>query len=210
MTGEENHSDEPFLRGDQARDVDQREQGTLDELRVRPDSAAALRYFDSLPPVTVEEMLGPWRGSGLNTQHPLDGLLECFRWYGKRFDTPEDVHPLIFTGRDGHFLSINPSRVPWGLLLRRPRLARLARLPVVGHLFAVARSLLATTKPQARLRMTQYRGVLSATMCYDSLPIHDIFRKIDENAVMGAMDMRGAPQPFLFLLTRVGPGDAPG
>jgi hypothetical protein len=154
-------------------------------------------------------MLGSWRGSGLNTHHPMDGLLECFHWYGKRFDTPEDVHPLIFTGRDGRLVSINPSWVPWGLL-RRPRLTHLARRPVVGQVFAVARSLLATTKPQARLRMTQYRGVLSATLCYDSLPIHDIFRKIDENAVMGAMDLRGTPQPFLFLLTRAEPDDVPG
>jgi hypothetical protein len=39
-------------------------------------------------------------------------------------------------------------------------------------------------------------------MCYDQLPIHDVFRKVDENTVLGAMDMRGTPDPLVFFLRR--------
>src|SRR3712207_331793 len=62
---------------------------------------AALDFYDSLPPVGVEELLGSWRGSGLPTGNPLDGLLERFGWYGKRFDDPETVYPLVFRRSDG-------------------------------------------------------------------------------------------------------------
>jgi hypothetical protein len=158
-----------------------------------------LRYFDSLPSVTVEEMLGQWRGAGLATGHPMDGLLERFGWYGKRFETAEDVHPLVFTTDAGVLVSVNPAVLPAGLLLRFPRLAH---QPLAARLFRLLRSLLSTSRPKARLRMTEYRGVVSATMCYDALPIHDVFRRIDHDTVLGAMDMRGSPQPFVFVLTR--------
>ena len=49
--------------------------------------------------------------------------------------------------------------------------------------------------------MTEYRGVVSATMCYDRLPIHDAFRRVDDVTVLGVMDLRGAP-PYVFLLER--------
>ncbi|WP_344971207.1 DUF4334 domain-containing protein [Streptosporangium fragile] len=179
--------------------VDQFGRVVPEELRTRPDGAAALRYFDSLGTVTIEEMLGLWRGSGLNTGHPMDGLLETFGWYGKRFDSPEEVHPLVFPTGKGRLFCINPSFLPVGVLLRHPGLAR---LPVAPRLFGVARPLIATTRPQARLRMTQHRGVVTATMCYDRLPAHDAFRRIDENTVMGAMDIRGLRQPLMFLLRR--------
>jgi hypothetical protein len=67
--------------------------------------------------------------------------------------------------------------------------------------------LLQTEQPKARLRMTEYRGVVSATMIYDSLPINDVFRKVDEDCVLGAMDMRSTPQPFFFVLRREGRPD---
>ena len=53
-------------------------------------------------------------------------------------------------------------------------------------------------------RMTEYRGVVSATMIYDSLPINDIFRKVDDDTVLGVMDLRFTPQPFFFILLREG------
>jgi hypothetical protein len=39
-------------------------------------------------------------------------------------------------------------------------------------------------------------------MIYDSLPINDVFRKVDDDTVLGAMDLRFTPQPFFFILTR--------
>jgi hypothetical protein len=50
--------------------------------------------------------------------------------------------------------------------------------------------------------MTEYRGVVSATMSYDDLPVHDVFRAVDGDTVVGAMDLRGLEQPFLFFLRR--------
>jgi hypothetical protein len=49
--------------------------------------------------------------------------------------------------------------------------------------------------------MTEFRGVVTATMCYDALPIHDAFRRIDDDTRLGVMDLRGAP-PFVFVLER--------
>ena len=65
-----------------------------------------------------------------------------------------------------------------------------------------ARHLLRTTKPKARLRRMEYRGVVSATMIYDALPILDIFREVDQATLLGLMDLRGMPQPFFFILRR--------
>jgi len=66
--------------------------------------------------------------------------------------------------------------------------------------------LFATRRSQARLRLTEYRGKSSATMIYDSLPINDVFRKVDENTVLGIMDMKGVAQPFFFILRRENDG----
>jgi hypothetical protein len=61
----------------------------------------ALAFFDGLPAVPADEMLGRWRGSGLPTGSPLDGLLEAYGWYGKEFLDAETVHPLLFHDRTG-------------------------------------------------------------------------------------------------------------
>ena len=77
---------------------------------------AALAFYDRLEPVGVEEMIGSWRGEGLPTGNPLDGLLERFG--------------------------------------------------------------------------------------YDALPINDVFRKVDDDTLVGAMDLRGLEMPFMFVLRR--------
>ena len=159
----------------------------------------ALAFFDALPPIPVTEMFGSWRGCGLQTGHPLDGLLEIFGWHGKRFEGPEDVHPLVFDGPNGSVFSINPSLIPLGFAVRH---AKVLRHPIVSGLCRLFRFALRTKKPRARLRMTEYRGVVSATMIYDSQPINDVFRRVDEDTVLGAMDFRLIRQPFFFILRR--------
>jgi hypothetical protein len=47
-----------------------------------------------------------------------------------------------------------------------------------------------------------YRGVLTAKFCYDALPINDVFRKVDDDTLVGAMDLRGLEMPFMFVLRR--------
>lgn len=160
---------------------------------------AALDFFDSLPPVTVEEMSGAWRGRGLDTGNLFDGLLERFGWHGKRFDGPDQAHPLLFDDGRGGVFSVNPAFLPVPLMLR---FSSLLHRPIVAQAFRPLARLARTTAPRARLRTTVYRGVATATMCYDALPIHDAFRKVDENTLLGAMDMRGLPDPFMFVLER--------
>jgi hypothetical protein len=50
--------------------------------------------------------------------------------------------------------------------------------------------------------MVEYRGVVSGTMVYDALPINDHFRAVDDDTLLGAMDLRGLADPFLFVLRR--------
>lgn len=159
----------------------------------------ALLRFDGLGAIDPDELTGRWRGSGLHTRHPLDGLLERFAWYGKAFETSEIVHPLLFKNPKGNIYAVDPARVPLGLALRRPTLARssLARL-----LFVLSRGLLRTSSPTARLRKIEHRGVASAAIIYDSQPIIDHIRRIDDGRVLGLMDLRSMPQPFFFLLSR--------
>ena len=54
----------------------------------------ALALFDSLPAVPLQAAQGAWRGEGMHTGHPLDGLLEACHWHGKRIDGSEHVQPL--------------------------------------------------------------------------------------------------------------------
>jgi hypothetical protein len=163
-------------------------------------------FFDELPPVRVAEMTGVWRGSGLPTGHRLDGLLERFGWYGKRVDGPDGVHPLLVDGGRRGVLSVNPALVPLSLVVRY---APLLRNPVAAGLFRLLRGVVRTREPRARLRMTEYRGVVSATLCYDALPVHDVFRRVDGDTVLGLMDLRGSDRPFAFVLRR-GAAGGPG
>jgi hypothetical protein len=144
-------------------------------------------------------MLGRWRGSGLPTGSRLDGLLEAYGWYGKEFIGAESVHPLLFRGRDGRPHPVDPALIPIGLLRDHAGLARLWPVRwVVGRL----RPLLYTNRPKVRLRSVEHRGVTTAAMVYDALPIIDVFRRVGPDVVLGAMDMRGLPAPFFFVLER--------
>jgi hypothetical protein len=48
----------------------------------------------------------------------------------------------------------------------------------------------------------EHRGVLTAAMVYDALPIIDVFRRVSSDTVLGLMDMRDLAAPFFFLLRR--------
>ncbi|MEV0713185.1 DUF4334 domain-containing protein [Asanoa sp. NPDC050611] len=166
----------------------------------------ALAFYDSLDTVSLDEMIGSWHGEGLATGHLLDGMLEHLGWRGKRFVGPNEAHPLIFDAGGGRRVGVNPAFVPLALI-RHPRLLH---APFAERIFSVIRPLVSTGKPKARLRLTEYRGVVTATMCYDALPIHDVFRKVDDDILVGAMDMRGLEKPFLFVLSREEPAGSGG
>jgi hypothetical protein len=173
----------------------------LDVLAGGAPLAEVLGVFDELPGVDVRDVLGRWHGSEVPTGHPLDGLLAASGWHGKRFDGPDDAHPLVFARADGRRFAVNPAVVPVGLLVRRPALAR---HPLAVRAFTAIAPLLATRRPRARLRMTEHRGVVTATMVYDALPILDVFRRLDDDVLLGLMDLRGVPDPYAFLLRREG------
>jgi hypothetical protein len=161
----------------------------------------ALALFDDAPAVAPEFMIGTWRGAELPTGHPLDGLLEASGWWGKQFIGGESVHPLLFPTADGSALwAMNP-------LLAFSSLGLVTKVPALRHrnyasFIARAKPLLGTTAPKARLRSTTFRGVDSATMIYDQLPINDVFRRLADDTVIGAMDLRGSAVPYFFVLQR--------
>lgn len=160
----------------------------------------ALELFDSLETVDTEFMIGRWQGDGYPTDHPLDGLLEVSHWYGKLFESDDDVHPLLFSNRRGKLVRVNPGYM-------KPSYALAGHMSkfkskTVGNIFQFLLPLFSTSKSRARLRMMEYRGKTSATMIYDQLPIHDVFRKLDDNNVLSVMDNKLIEDPFFFKLTR--------
>jgi Domain of unknown function (DUF4334)/GXWXG protein len=171
----------------------------LRELSAGTTAATALAFFDSLPAVGLDAVIGRWRGTGLPAGSPLDGLLEAYGWYGKEFVDPEAAYPLLFRDRAGRPTPVNPAVAPTSLLRARPELAR---LPAARAAFTAIRPLLHTRRPTARLRMLEHRGRLSAAMIYDALPVIDVFRRVDDDTLLGLMDLRGLPDPFLFVLRR--------
>jgi len=160
----------------------------------------ALAQFDGLPPVEIGELAGLWRGAGLHTGHPLDGLLERYGWYGKAFITSGDVYPLLFR-RGGELVAIEPAVLPVGVAMNFPQWVKSG---IAHRAFSLAMPLLGTDKSSGRLRLVTFRGTVSAAIIYDRQPIIDHLRRLDENRVMGLMEWRSRPEPFFFLLTRVG------
>ena len=165
----------------------------------RCTTAEALALFDSLESVAIDFMLGRWRGGEVSTGHSMDGLLELANWYGKEFISSECVHPLLFSDSSGEVFKVAPNAqaMKFALGLSIPQ------NDLVKATATFLTSLLKTEESQARLRMTEHRGQLSATMIYDHLPINDIFKKVDEHTVFGLMDYKASQQPFFFSLTRV-------
>ncbi|MFI6998506.1 DUF4334 domain-containing protein [Nocardia sp. NPDC050175] len=156
----------------------------------------ALALFDSLPAVPFAEITtGRWRGDELDTGHALAGVLVASGWYGKQFDDADTVHPLLFAA-DGVVFPVDPRRVPLGLAGRIPMAGVRASKKALGYL----RFAFQTHRPTARLRNVEYRGVVSAAMIYDHLPIVDHFRRVDERTLLGVMDMRGMSEPYFFIL----------
>jgi hypothetical protein len=161
--------------------------------------AESFEFYDRLEPVSLEFMRGVWKGEGFPTNHPMDGLLEAFDWYGKEFVDQENVHPLLFQHGNGKIYRVHPGRVPLGLAMIYPH----NLLWLVKPFFRLGKLFLKTKKSKARIRLVDFRGKQSVAMIYDDLPIYDHFRRIDQNTVLGVMDLKGLTQYFFFVLHRV-------
>ena len=169
------------------------------------DTRAALELFDRLPAVEPAQMLGCWRGESFASGHPLDGILETYHWHGKAFHSEDSVDPLLFRTRGGEVLPLRAVMPDPAWLKHWPWL----RGRAAGDGFQRwLLPLLRTRAPQARLRRLHHRGISTAAMIYDNLPIVDVFRRLDDQTMLGLMDARGIPQPFFFLLRWEGEDNA--
>jgi hypothetical protein len=154
-----------------------------------------LKIYDSLPPVTTEFMMGRWKGFEITTGHSMDGLLVPSGWYGKIFLNKEEVHPLVFFGNGKKELyAVNPKNIPLNMTFPKSS--------ILGTFMKLVRPFIQTKKSKARLRMVEHRGKITATMLYDDKAIYDHFAKIDDNTVLGCMDLKGLEEPYFWVMER--------
>lgn len=170
-------------------------------LRSNVTQEEAFSFFDSLESVEMDELWGLWKGSELTTGHPFEGLLTAASWYGKRFVSIEEVYPLVFENSDGRLYAGNPFFIP--ITLPYDKLPY--RDKIIYGAMKIAGPIITTKKSSARLREVNFRDKVSAAMVYDAKGIIDIFRKIDNNTMMGIMDIKGmsTDKSYFFILDRV-------
>ena len=112
---------------------------------VPPDRVSAL--WDSLTPARVDDLAGSrWRGTGLDTGHPMSALLGQMNWWGKDFSDPRRVHPILVTDDRGQVVPDTSATGGggaslWEVAFRGRPCASMVydRLPVIDH-FVVADS----------------------------------------------------------------------
>ncbi|KAG2735857.1 hypothetical protein G9P44_002071 [Scheffersomyces stipitis] len=152
----------------------------------------AFEVFDSLPPASVEDLVG-WKLKGYEviTGHPLEGLLSANGWFGKEFYDANNGQPLLIYNSDKDdgedvyacdplalFESLNQGK------------------PIRGNTSLKAEA------SRCRLKTIVFRGATTVSMFYDQVPINDTFKKVDENTFFGYMDHKDAPLPYFFVLEK--------
>lgn len=161
----------------------------------------AFAFFDSLECVEMEELWGMWKGAELTTGHPFEGLLTAASWYGKRFVSPEEVYPLLFKKSNGKLYAGSPTLLPVTFPFHRIPF----KDKVVRGAMKVVGPIISTRKSSARLREVKFRDKVSAAMVYDTKGIIDVFRKIDDNTLLGIMDIKNMKtnMSYFFILEKV-------
>lgn len=150
----------------------------------------AFDIFDSLPLVKPSELIGLWKGVSFPIGDPMDQSLERSGWFGKEFIDENNVHPLVFNSTNGGRFAADPEKS--------------MMLALVGQDVYIPdkQPEVETDQCKARLRVVEYRGVATASMVYNNLPIIDSFRKVDNNTVLGSMENPQMPAPYFFVLRR--------
>ncbi|MFI6764598.1 FAD-dependent oxidoreductase [Streptomyces sp. NPDC050355] len=92
----------------------------LAESHAVTDSAELDGLWEALDTVRPDQILGTWRGSPLNTGHSAERRLRNLRWYGKKFNSPNDVQPLICRDNHGHLYPETEASGGGGRLLMLP------------------------------------------------------------------------------------------
>lgn len=157
-------------------------------------------WFQSLEPVDPIEMFGLWRGAGVPSGHPLDGVLENLQWFGKRFHPDMRADALLFQWHPGRLVAIDPRFVPIGLAIR---LAPLGRASLTRSLFSLLQKAFRAQGTTAALEVRAFEQVASAAMIYDKQPIVDHFRRVNVDTLAGMMCVRDDERRFFFKLTKI-------
>jgi hypothetical protein len=77
---------------------------TLRDLIARTEPVAVSEldaFYDSLPAVETEAMLGEWSGGVFRTGHPGEKQLTRLGWEGKTFRGEDDVDPIVGKDAEG-------------------------------------------------------------------------------------------------------------
>jgi hypothetical protein len=135
------------------------------------------------------------------TGHPLDGVLGKVAWYGKHFEGAGRVHPLLVRDSAGHVFPMNPRLVRMRMLVSPPPTPQFLA-SIAPRVMRLLRPLVQSAGYGARLETIEYRGVRTVAMRYLDKPVTDVFRKLDDNTVLGLMDYPGMPRPYYFVLRR--------
>jgi hypothetical protein len=157
-------------------------------------------WFSSLEPVRPDDMVGLWKGRGHPSGHPLDGVLENLRWFGKRFHPDMRADALLFEGAPGRLVAVDPKMFPIGWAIR---LARFGRTKSAVNLFSHVRPRVRAKSTTASLENRMDRSVMTAAMVYDQQPIVDMFRRISDTEIAGKMVVEGDDRRFYFRLNKV-------
>lgn len=147
--------------------------------------------FDALDPVDLDMLVGLWKADPGYAETPGGRMLVESGWWGARFTDAETVDPLLFRSDDGDGL------------LAADLLRVLALIREGVRNISTRRAEVETSAPIGRVRMIEYRGVVTATLLYDQVPVLDYLRAVDNDTVIAAVDGRGmADRPAYALLRR--------
>jgi hypothetical protein len=79
------------------------------ELRGRKgvDTAELDAIWTAMETVRSEDILGRWKGDEFHTGHKMNGQLQLARWYGKFFNSVDNVDPIVCYDDQGNLFSNN-------------------------------------------------------------------------------------------------------
>lgn len=156
-----------------------------------PTQQDMARAFDSLSPVGVDMLTGTWKVDPGYAETPEGEAFIDSGWWGARFIDSETVDPLLFRSGDGD------------KLFAADLVSLLAVIGTGARDVSARRGEVETATPIARVRMVEYRGVLSAALIYDAAPVIDYLRAVDDDTIVAAVERRGSvDQPAYALLRR--------
>ncbi|OOO36581.1 MULTISPECIES: GXWXG domain-containing protein [Rhizobium] len=157
-------------------------------------------WFSSLKPVRPGELIGLWRGAGIPSDHPLDGVLENLGWFGKRFHGDMRADALLFQWRADRLVAIEPRFLPIGLAIKA---APFGRTRVARTWFSYLQKALRARGTTASLALQISGDDATAAMRYDGQPIVDYFRRMNAQELAGMMCVAGDDRRYFFKLRRI-------